>query len=117
MLDIKLNLVASYYDTKNRERVFLSSSSEYFDVLSVNIIEDNKNIVSYLDEILYTRTNTPRSEHYLYNLLSVVKVESTVNINYCVLLPDSIKTNQDTYIIKSPVATIDPLVRKAMSYV
>lgn len=117
MLDTQLNLVASYFSVSNKERFFLSKSENFFDVPFTNLIGDNRTISNYLDDIIYNITTIPKSEHYLYNLLSVVKIENIVNINYSVLLPDKIQTRTNIYAIKSNLAMIDPLVRKAMAYV
>lgn len=117
MLNTKLNLVVSYFDLSNRERVFLSKSIDYFIPLSVYMQPDEKIISQYLDDIIYSTTDIPETEHYLYNLLSLVKDGDTLNINYATLLPDTIKVKSDTYCIKNNIAMLDPLVRKAMIYV
>jgi hypothetical protein len=118
MHKIELRLVVSFFDSKKKERVFVSSSDEIFTSIKIELSNDNYSIDYIIDNFIRSITKIDSLFYFFPILLNVDKTIDLVTINYALLLPVDTDINSDNYyVINKNIAIIDPLVRKAIAYV
>lgn len=125
MPEVKCNIVAALYIKDKNNRYFVSSNDEYYIPLSffldlnrdTSILTLDDHLTNFLyDHIEKNGTTSPERYIPYYNLLGVKKNGSILEINYATILPTDTKVKK-AFLISPNLAVIDPIVRKAMSYV
>lgn len=119
MFDIKLNLVASIFYTEKNNRLFLSTEEKYYSVpyIALDKDRDQQGIDKCLNTFIYTYAPEIKDNYCpYYHLIGVKKNINLIEISYATMLPIDTKITS-MFLVGYNLAIIDPLVRKAMSYV
>lgn len=117
MLNTVFSIVPIIINTKTLERFFLSSQENFYHPIIVESIQciDSDSIMDCISLGLKKYILNIETKLLQYKILSATKTDNIISINYAIILPDSVET-ENCYIKPYNIAILNPLVRKAMSY-
>lgn len=118
MYKVEISLIISSFHFEKKDRVFVSSNKDIFSPPKLTMQNNNFTISYLIDNFIRSIVKTDPKFQFLPILLDVDKSIDIFNIYYAIMLSiDTQLNSEDHYLISKNIAIIDPIVRRALSYV
>lgn len=118
MLNNNICLIASFFDTTDEIRKFISSSDIKYEYPKLLLQTDELSLNNYIAQFLNDYTNVNSPETIYPQLITVKKYTDNLDLVYSVQLPINTSLKNSVYFLQTyNVAIIDAYVRKAIQYI